>query len=174
MGLIKQKFYFGLFFSLLFSRFFSLSFSAIFLMQSFWTTLEASPSAWVEGKTKASKVRLVSALSSLSPKTEDILLGLEFQLEPGWHVYWKNAGDVGYAPKLRWTLPPDWRSSDLLYPAPKEFLGSEKLNLISWGYEDQVIYLNFLSRSSDSPLSEKEFLIQLKLDYLVCAEQCIP
>ncbi len=170
MRFIKQKLSFGLFFSL----FFSLSFSGVSLAQDSRRALEASPSDWVEGKTKASQVRLVSSLSSLSPKTEEILLGLEFRLAPGWHVYWKNAGDVGYAPRLRWTLPPEWRPLDLLYPAPKEFLGSEKLKLISWGYEDQVTYLNFLSRSSEKPHSDEPLVIELKLDYLVCAEQCIP
>jgi DsbC/DsbD-like thiol-disulfide interchange protein len=31
-------------------------------------------------------------------------LGLYFKLEPGWHIYWKNAGDSGEPPRARWTL----------------------------------------------------------------------
>ncbi len=26
-------------------------------------------------------------------------LGLYFKLEPGWHIYWKNAGDSGEPPR---------------------------------------------------------------------------
>ena len=31
--------------------------------------------------------------------------GLYFKLEPGWHVYWENAGDSGEPPHIQWTLP---------------------------------------------------------------------
>ena len=29
--------------------------------------------------------------------------GLYFKLEPGWHVYWKNPGDAGEAPQIKWS-----------------------------------------------------------------------
>jgi len=166
MRFLKQKFSFGLFFSLFFT--------ALFLVCGLRAPLDAATSDWAQGKTKASKVRLLSSLDSISPTTEEFLLGIEFQLEPGWHVYWKNAGDVGYAPKAKWTLPNFWKASDLLYPSPKEFLGSEKLKLVSWGYENAVTYLSFLTRASTDESPQKDLNIALKLDYLVCAEQCIP
>lgn len=166
MGLIKQKFFFGLFFSFFFA--------VLFLICGLRAPLKAATSDWAQGKTKASKVRLLSSLDSISPKTEEFLLGLEFQLEPGWHVYWKNAGDVGYAPKAKWTLSKSWKASDLLYPSPKEFQGSEKLKLVSWGYENTVTYLSFLTRTSMDESPQRDLNIALKLDYLVCAEQCIP
>src|SRR5271156_3093275 len=45
--------------------------------------------------------------------------GLYFKLEPGWHVYWKNAGDSGEPPRVRWTLPDGVSAGDFQFPAPK-------------------------------------------------------
>ncbi len=39
-------------------------------------------------------VQLVVPASSLVPG-QPAEAGLYFKLEPGWHVYWKNAGDSG-------------------------------------------------------------------------------
>src|ERR1700685_3110278 len=36
----------------------------------------------------------------------DFHLGLHFQLEKGWHIYWVNPGDSGEPPRVRWQLPP--------------------------------------------------------------------
>src|ERR1700676_880759 len=44
--------------------------------------------------------------------------GLYFKLEPGWHVYWKNAGDSGEPPRIKWTLPQGISVSPLQFPAP--------------------------------------------------------
>src|ERR1700685_994870 len=32
-------------------------------------------------------------------------LGLHFQLEKGWHIYWINPGDSGEPPRVEWQLP---------------------------------------------------------------------
>ena len=32
-------------------------------------------------------------------------LGLNFQLEKGWHIYWINPGDSGQPPRVQWHLP---------------------------------------------------------------------
>ena len=32
-------------------------------------------------------------------------LGLHFQLEKGWHIYWVNPGDSGEPPRVKWQLP---------------------------------------------------------------------
>src|SRR5215469_1213783 len=44
-----------------------------------------------------------------TPVTEgrgDILLGVHFTLEKGWHIYWINPGDSGQPPSFKWILPP--------------------------------------------------------------------
>ncbi len=63
--------------------------------------------------------------------------GLYFKLEPGWHIYWKNAGDSGEPPHIKWTLPEGITASALEFPAPKRLpLGP----LMDFGYENEVLF----------------------------------
>ena len=59
----------------------------------FFTTFSnqilALSSEWVIND--KSKVRLISAKKSID-NTDEIILGLEYQLEPGWKTYWKSPG----------------------------------------------------------------------------------
>ena len=49
-------------------------------------------------------VQFVFPQSQLTPGGSN-RAGLYFKLEPGWHVYWINAGDSGEPPHIKWTLP---------------------------------------------------------------------
>ena len=63
--------------------------------------------------------------------------GLYFKLESGWHVYWKNLGDAGEPPHVKWTLPEGIAAGDLQFPSPKRLpLGP----LMDFGYEDEVLF----------------------------------
>ncbi|HEX4498976.1 MAG TPA: hypothetical protein VIE43_25085, partial [Thermoanaerobaculia bacterium] len=41
-----------------------------------------------------SSVRLITPWQT-APREGEVILGLQFKLSPGWHVYWKNSGDAG-------------------------------------------------------------------------------
>src|ERR1700761_1328202 len=86
------------------------------------------------------KVSLVADRGSVSPQAShtDVPphVGLLFDLEPGWHVYWTNAGDSGEPPEVKWTLPAGVSVGPLQFPAPKRLpLGP----LMDFGYEGQVL-----------------------------------
>jgi thiol:disulfide interchange protein len=96
-------------------------------------------------------------------------IGLYFKLEPGWHVYWKNAGDSGEPPKVRWTLPDGITTSELNFPAPKRLpLGP----LMDFGYEDEVLFPATLTVASH--VKQGKAPLHAKVDWLVCREVCIP
>jgi thiol:disulfide interchange protein len=96
-------------------------------------------------------------------------VGIYFKLEPGWHVYWKNAGDSGMPPKVRWSLPDGVTASDFQFPAPKRLpLGP----LMDFGYEDEVLFP--LTVSVDRSVKAGPVALKAKVDWLVCREQCIP
>ncbi len=110
--------------------------------------------------TEEARVRLVSSGDEL---------GLDFELEPGWHVYWKNSGDAGYPPRLDFSATPAVREASLLFPAPHRF--DLPGGLVSFGYEGRVLYpiAAQIERSGGQPLA-----VRARLDYLVCREACIP
>jgi thiol:disulfide interchange protein DsbD len=95
--------------------------------------------------------------------------GLYFKLEPGWHVYWKNAGDSGEPPHIKWTLPEGVSAGPLLFPAPHRLpLGP----LMDFGYEDEVLFpfkLDVVKTVKTGPA-----VLDAKVDWLVCREVCIP
>ena len=33
---------------------------------------------------------------------EDFVVGIKFDIEPGWHIYWKNPGDSGLPAEVEW------------------------------------------------------------------------
>jgi thiol:disulfide interchange protein DsbD len=95
--------------------------------------------------------------------------GLYFKLEPGWHVYWKNAGDSGEPPHIHWTLPGGVAAGPLQFPAPKRLpLGP----LMDFGYENEVLFpldLEVTNSAKAGPAT-----LHAKVDWLVCREVCIP
>lgn len=113
-------------------------------------------------------VQLVVPQDQLYP-AGDNLLGLYFKLEPGWHVYWQNAGDSGEPPHIHWTLPAGVTAGPMQFPAPQRLpLGP----LMDFGYENEVLFpipLKVAGTVKDGPA-----IVHAKVDWLVCREVCIP
>jgi DsbC/DsbD-like thiol-disulfide interchange protein len=95
--------------------------------------------------------------------------GLYFKIDPGWHVYWKNAGDAGEPPHIKWTLPDGVTAGPLQFPAPKRLpLGP----LMDFGYEDEVLFPFTFNVAQALPPGQP--LLHAKADWLVCQASCIP
>ena len=96
--------------------------------------------------------------------------GLYFKLEPGWHIYWSNAGDSGEPPKIDWTLPKGVTADAMELPAPKRLpLGP----LMDFGYENEVLFpVRLAVDKSFKPGSTVH--LAAKVSWLVCREVCIP
>jgi len=96
-------------------------------------------------------------------------VGLYFKLEPGWHIYWKNAGDAGEPPHIKWTLPEGITAGPMQFPAPKRLpLGP----LMDFGYEDEVLFplkMHVADSVKGGPVT-----LHAKVDWLVCQSSCIP
>jgi thiol:disulfide interchange protein DsbD len=118
------------------------------------------------------KVSLVADQASVSPDSSHTAMpphvGLLFDLEPGWHVYWTNAGDSGEPPAVKWTLPERVTVGPLQFPAPKRLpLGP----LMDFGYETQVLFPAELHLNG-KPANAVP--IAADVSWLVCRQACIP
>ncbi len=113
-------------------------------------------------------VRLMVLPQTLN-RGESADAGIHFKIDDGWHVYWKNAGDAGEPPQIRWTLPNGITAGDLQFPAPKRLpLGP----LLDFGYEDEVLFpfkLNVAPAAKPGPTQ-----LDAKVSWLVCRATCIP
>ena len=112
---------------------------------------------------------LVSSRSAVVPG-ESFDAGLRLMMKPGWHVYWKNPGDSGLAPKLAWTLAPGWSASAFEWPAPSRL---EAPPLTSFGYEGEILFPLTLTAPADARAGTRAAL-RAKADWLECRDVCIP
>jgi DsbC/DsbD-like thiol-disulfide interchange protein/cytochrome c biogenesis protein CcdA len=112
-------------------------------------------------------VRLVTPYAE-APTGGAIRLGLEFETAPGWHVYWKNAGDAGYPPAVDASPTPALSAVEILWPAPQRYeLAGD---LVAFGYGGQVIYPLRGRIDATGPYLK----LAVDLDYLVCEVDCVP
>jgi DsbC/DsbD-like thiol-disulfide interchange protein len=97
-------------------------------------------------------------------------LGVHFQLEKGWHIYWINSGDSGQPPALRWQLPFGFHAGEIHWPRPEKLKTSQ---LADYGYEDEVVLLVPVQTPYDL---KHNFVVNIDLDakWLICRELCIP
>ncbi len=85
-----------------------------------------------EGNARA---RLVASAEPIAG--EPLLLGVRFDIKPGWHIYWRYPGDAGLATDIQWRLPDGAKPGPLLWPVPIAFTQSG--DLAGYGYEDEVV-----------------------------------
>ena len=114
-------------------------------------------------------VSLLSDRAAVQPG-QHFTAGVRFQLERGWHVYWRNPGDTGLEPRLRWTLPDGYAHAPTRWPAPSRI---PLQHLMNFGYEGQTILLTTITPPPDTPIG-RDARISVKADWLVCKENCLP
>jgi DsbC/DsbD-like thiol-disulfide interchange protein len=97
-------------------------------------------------------------------------LGLRFELEKGWHIYWINPGDSGEPPRVKWQLPLGLTAEPIEWPAPRR-LGTASVT--DYGYEDAVTLIVPV-RADANLTAQQSAELGAQLSVLVCREMCIP
>ncbi|MEM1222959.1 MAG: protein-disulfide reductase DsbD domain-containing protein [Verrucomicrobiota bacterium] len=113
-------------------------------------------------------LELISETDAIVPG-EVFNLAVKFQIDPHWHIYWKNPGSSGLPPDITWELPEGFIPGDIQWPAPKRI---ELGGLINYGYEDVVSFI--VPIQAPEILNTPSVLIKADLFYLICEEVCLP
>ena len=143
-------------------RFFWLCLLALILPARCWA--DAGASDWI--KTESGQVRLIAAEETTGHR-DSLTLGLHFQLQPGWKIYWRTPGDAGYPPKLDWSGSENLGTVDIAWPAPKRFVLA---GLQNYGYSGEVILpLTAHLRRPDQAVNAR-----LTVEFLACEKICVP
>lgn len=117
---------------------------------------------------KKAKVSLVPSVTGVVPG-KPFEIAVHFELESGWHIYWRNSGDAGLPPVMRWTLPEGFETGELQFPAPKrEVSPGDIVTNILKGDPSLLVEVR-PPAAVDSPSAS----FAGKLSYLVCAANCI-
>ncbi len=96
-------------------------------------------------------------------------VGALFQLDPGWHLYWRNPGDAGLPTRVSWHVD-GGLLGPLAWPAPEVFRDAEA-GITSYGYSGTVLLASDLVRL-DKPGGPRA--VRVETDFLICKDQCIP
>ncbi|HEY6309098.1 MAG TPA: protein-disulfide reductase DsbD domain-containing protein [Candidatus Angelobacter sp.] len=142
------------------------------LRLAFLATVLSSPLAAQSVQSKHAQIELLSQQSSVGPGP-DLLFGVHFLLEPGWHIYWVNPGDSGQPPVLQWQLPAGFSAGEIEWPRPERM--QSMLQLADFGYHNEVLLMvpvhapAFISNTQPAGLP---FAVDVK--WLICREICLP
>lgn len=115
------------------------------------------------------KMTLLAEDGALKPG-QTAWIGLYFDMEPGWHIYWVNPGDSGEAPRVQWHFPKGFRAGDIRWPAPIRLVTG---SVIDYGYQGRVLLAVPLQVPADYKPGASEKLAA-DARYLICREVCIP
>ena len=109
-------------------------------------------------------VRLIAGPSA-SDSSHGRWLGLEFQLDAGWHVYWRNPGDAGSPPTATWTVPSAWTLGEIEFPRPTRI---DVPPLAAFGYENRVVFPVRLRVGEEAP-----GVIRGRVSWVACKLECV-
>ena len=112
-------------------------------------------------------VELVAEHNSIKPG-HNFQVGLKFQLEKGWHIYWTNPGDAGQPPRVTWDLPAGLSAGAILWPYPKVL---SAFSVVDFGYEDEVLLL--VPMQANASLKAESANLNADLKVIICQDVCI-
>ena len=102
------------------------------------------------------------------------LIGLQFDLDVGWHFYWAGLSTERLEPTLIWELPKGFQVRALKHPEPALF---DYGGFEGFGYEGQVVFLYELIAPEN--LEERGYALgdrlslSVQLDWVLCKNECI-
>jgi len=133
-----------------------------------------APAVWAqsEASERRGEAELISERVSAAPG-ETIFIALKMTMDPGWHVYWRNAGDAGLPPQLilnEGTNLPEGAIGEMMWPLPK-LLPVVEGEIMDYGYDDEAVFAMPLTVPDTAT---GEVRIDAVADYLICESVCIP
>lgn len=115
------------------------------------------------------RATLVASVDAVRPGAE-ILIGVQQQIIPHWHTYWRNPGDSGVPTRIDWSLPTGVEAGAIQWPVPSRISMGPVTN---YGYEGEVTLLSPVKVPADMPVGGR-FTVRAAVSWLVCHEECIP
>jgi DsbC/DsbD-like thiol-disulfide interchange protein len=115
--------------------------------------------------------RLVAERSALTPG-EVAWLGVSFEIQEGWHLYWNGLNDSGMPIDVKLRLPEGYaQAGPMAWPAPKRHLLPG--DILDHVYEGRVtLLLPVRVPENAAPGSRAEFAAEVR--WFVCNDVCLP
>ena len=121
------------------------------------------------GAPKTVSVELVANRTAGTPRS-DYELGIVLHHEPGWHTYWRFAGDTGYPASVQWDLPRRWEATPSGWPIPEKQRTGHLTNFV---YSGDVLLPFKLDIPWGTAYGTKG-RVKARVEWLACKDVCIP
>ena len=121
-------------------------------------------------ETPDTSIELVPEVTSVA-EGETFSIALHLEPKEGWHIYWINPGDAGYAPRIPagWVHPENFTIGDLQFEAP-HFVPF--MDDMSYGYDDSTLFIADVVAPESF---DGDVTISAKVEWLACDDsQCVP
>lgn len=118
---------------------------------------------------RRARARLIAEQPVLIPGTT-AWLGVSFDIDKDWHLYWNGQSDTGFPIKLTPTLPQGYKLGTVLWPAPTRHLTENFLDHI---YENRVTLLLPIEVPASAKIGDKA-AFKVEAEWLVCKTVCLP
>ncbi len=124
----------------------------------------AAVSPWLDQEQV--RLRLVAAGDPAEARG-GLNLGVHFEMEPGWKIYWRSPGEAGYPPRVDWSGSRNLTEPRLQWPLPHRF---SLFGIETFGYSEEVV----LPVDAGVERPGEPVLLRAAVAYLTCSEICIP
>lgn len=96
-------------------------------------------------------------------------VGVLFEIEEGWHLYWKNPGDAGLATEVQLSLPDGLEAGDPGWPVPSRF--TQPGGLAGYGYEGSLLLASEVRLAGRPPAAGTP--VAAEASWLACKDVCL-
>ena len=111
-------------------------------------------------------------IAGYDDESKAIKAALNYELSDGWHIYWKNAGDTGFAQSIHWQESENVKNIEILWPAPTRHIEnvSDDISFESYIYKDDVTFPIIITPED----ANGDVKVKMDVSYAICADICIP
>lgn len=95
------------------------------------------------------------------------MAGLQLQMAPGWHTYWRAPGDAGIPPGFNWSGSQNLAAVEVRFPVPEVHEANGTRSIV---YHDQVIFPLVITPSDPT----RPVRLRGEIDIGVCEDICVP
>jgi DsbC/DsbD-like thiol-disulfide interchange protein/cytochrome c biogenesis protein CcdA len=142
--------------------------SVCFRLVTLWLAVFATPV--LAQATTHIQPRIVSEVATPAAGST-ITIAVEMRTEKGWHGYWRNPGEAGFAPRFAWVLPRGATLGAPRYPVPHVLTIAALANYVFEADHALLFALTIpkgLAHGTALP-------IRAKIGWLACTDQvCVP
>jgi DsbC/DsbD-like thiol-disulfide interchange protein len=133
----------------------------------------AQPDAPTGAGRPHARARLIAETTGLAPGQTGYL-GVTFDIDPGWHLYWDGQNETGFPVQVKPSLPTGYSAGQLLWPAPVRHISPGPGDgILDHIYEKRVTLLLPVTVPADAKAGDSA-TFAADLEWLVCERACIP